>query len=87
LRRILPQGTLILVCFWAEEPEAPSVKALLATTDADAYATSLSEAVDISLAAAKGELKPGATGAALETKGKPAAKDEAERKPTPARVA
>jgi len=58
-----------------------------ATTDADAYATSLSEAVDISLAAAKGELKPGATGAALETKGKPAAKDEAERKPTPARVA
>jgi hypothetical protein len=87
LRRILPQGTLILVCFWAEEPEAPSVKALLATTDADAYATSLSKAVDIVLSAAKGELKPGTTGGSPETKDKPAAKGEAERKPIPARVA
>jgi predicted PurR-regulated permease PerM len=87
LRRILPEGTLILVCFWAEAPESPSVKALLATTDADAYATSLSEAVEICLSAARGELQWGATGGAHESKGKPAAKSEAKRKRTPARVA
>jgi hypothetical protein len=85
LRRILPEGTLILVCFWAKAPESPSVKALLATTDADAYATSLSEAVEICLSAAKGELQWGATGGAHESKGKLAAKSEAKR--TPARVA
>jgi hypothetical protein len=83
LRRILPEGTLILVCFWAEAPESPSVKSLLATTDADAYATSLSESVEICLSAAKGELQWGATGG----EGKPAAKSEAKRKRTPARVA
>ena len=37
--------------------------------------------------AAKGELKPGTTGGSPETKDKPAAKGEAERKPIPARVA
>jgi hypothetical protein len=79
----LPEGTLILVCFWAEAPESPSVKSLLATTDADAYATSLSESVEICLSAAKGELQWGATGG----EGKPAAKSEAKRKRTPARVA
>ena len=87
LRRILPEGTLILVCFWAEAPESPSVKSLLATTDADAYATSLSEALEICLSAAKGELQWGATGGAHESKGKPGAKSEAKRKRTPVRVA
>jgi len=87
LRRILPEGTLILVCFWAEAPESPSAKSLLATTDADAYATSLSESVEICLSAAKGELQWGATGGAHESKGKPGAKSEAKPKRTPARVA
>jgi predicted PurR-regulated permease PerM len=86
LRRILPQGTLILVCFWAEEPGAPSVKVLLATTEADAYATSLSEAVDICLAAAKGELNGESTQAAPATKDKSVAQGEASEV-TPARVA
>jgi predicted PurR-regulated permease PerM len=87
LRRILPEGTLILVCFWAEAPESPSVKALLATTDADAYATSLSEAVNVVLSAAKGELLRGAAEGTPEAKGKPAAKGETKRKRAPARVA
>ena len=41
LRRILPQGTLIMVCFWAEEGDQLSVKSVLENTEADAYATSL----------------------------------------------
>ena len=57
LRRILPQGTLILVCFWAEEGDQLSVKSLLANTEADAYATSLHEASELCVQAAKGELK------------------------------
>ena len=85
LRRFLPEGTLILVWCWAEAPESPSVKSLLAATDADAYATSLSEALEICLSAAKGELQWGATGGAHESK--PGAKSEAKRKRTPARVA
>jgi hypothetical protein len=56
LRRILPEGTTILVGYWAEEPETLSVKALLETAEADAYATSLAEAVAICVKAAKGEL-------------------------------
>jgi predicted PurR-regulated permease PerM len=56
LRRILPQGTLIMVCFWAEEGDQLAVKSLLATTEADAYATSLPEAVETCVKAAKGEL-------------------------------
>jgi predicted PurR-regulated permease PerM len=91
LRRILPEGTLILVCFWAEEIEAPSVKALLETTEADAYATSLTKAVDICLDAAKGKLK-GKEAAAAEEKSDAAAKAEIPgkakaRSTAPARVA
>ena len=56
LRRILPEGTSILVCFWADESDGAAVKALLATGEADAYATSLHEAVEICVKAAKGEL-------------------------------
>jgi predicted PurR-regulated permease PerM len=56
LRRILPAGTTILVGYWAEDPTAASVKALAATADADAYATSLHEAVELCVKAAKGEL-------------------------------
>jgi predicted PurR-regulated permease PerM len=92
LRRILPEGTLILVCFWAEESEAPSVKALLETTEADAYATSLPDAVEICLHAAKGELK-GREAAIAEqqsdaaAKAKIAGKAKARSKSAPARVA
>jgi predicted PurR-regulated permease PerM len=57
LRRILPQGTAILVCYWSDEGEAPAAKGLLEAAEADAYATSLPQAVELCMAAAKGELK------------------------------
>ena len=57
LRRTLPEGTLIMVCFWADEGDTLSVKSLLENTEADAYATSLTEAVGLCVKAAKGELK------------------------------
>ena len=57
LRRTLPEGTLIMVCFWADEGDTISVKSLLEHTEADAYATSLTEAVGLCVKAAKGELK------------------------------
>ena len=57
LRRILPKGTLILVAYWSEEDDAKAAKEKLAAAEADAYATSLSEAVDVCVKAAKGELK------------------------------
>jgi predicted PurR-regulated permease PerM len=57
LKRILPQGTLIMVCFWAEQGDSLSVKSLIENTEADAYATSLPEAVQLCMKAAKGELK------------------------------
>ena len=64
LRRTLPQGTLIMVCFWAEEGDQPSVKSLLENTEADAYATSLAEAVQLCMKAARGELKSKLAGTA-----------------------
>ena len=57
LRRILPQGTAILVCYWSDEDEAPAARQLLEAAEADAYATSLPQAVELCMAAAKGELK------------------------------
>ena len=57
LRRILTQGTAILVCYWSDEDEAPAAKQLLEAAEADAYATSLPHAVELYMAAAKGELK------------------------------
>ena len=56
LRRILPQGTAILVCYWSDADEAPAAKELLKAAEADAYATSLPQAVELCMAAAKGEL-------------------------------
>jgi predicted PurR-regulated permease PerM len=55
LRRILPEGTPVLVCFWAGAQAPASLKALLDTAEADAYATSLPEAVEICAEFAKGE--------------------------------
>jgi hypothetical protein len=56
LRRILPDGTHILVAFFADEDDEKFVKALRETAEADAYATSLAEAVEHCVKAAKGEL-------------------------------
>jgi hypothetical protein len=55
LRRILPQGTHILVCYWGEKSGMPAAKEMLQAAEADAYALSLSEAVELCVKAAKGE--------------------------------
>ena len=57
LRRILPDGTPSWSASGRSEDDALSVKALLETAEADAYATSLAEAVELCVKAAKGELK------------------------------
>jgi hypothetical protein len=57
LRRILPTGTKILVCYWNDEGNKAATKAMLETAEADAYATSLYEAVELCIKAAKGALK------------------------------
>jgi hypothetical protein len=56
LRRILPQGTHILVCYWGEKSGTPAAKEMLQAAEADAYALSLSEAVELCVKAAKGEV-------------------------------
>ena len=55
LRRILPKDTAILVCLWSEGEATASLKAVLEQAEADAYATTLPEAVEICIAFAKGE--------------------------------
>ena len=52
LRRILPQGTLILVAYWHADGDAQAMESLKETTQADAYATTLHEAVETILKAA-----------------------------------
>ena len=47
-----------IICYWSEEDEAPAAKQLLEAAEADAYATSLPQAVELCITAAKGELKP-----------------------------
>ena len=56
LRRIIPQGTPILVCYWGEKSGMPAAKEMLQAAEADAYALSLPEAVQLCVKAAKGEL-------------------------------
>ena len=85
LRRTLPQGTMILVCYWADEAEAAEAKDLLQHAEADAYATSLPEAVELCMKAAKGELK--GEGAEDADKAVKPEKPKRRRAPTPARVA
>jgi predicted PurR-regulated permease PerM len=53
LRRILPEGATILVGFWCDEGGGAGVKALEATAEADAYATSLREAARFCVDAAR----------------------------------
>jgi len=55
LRRILPEGATVLVGYWGGEGSAGSLKALQATADADAYATTLREAALFCIHAARGE--------------------------------
>ncbi|MGH6735475.1 MAG: AI-2E family transporter [Methyloceanibacter sp.] len=57
LRRILPEGTLILVAYWQDGQDSDSVKELLDVAGADAYAATLHEAAEYCVKAAKGELK------------------------------
>jgi hypothetical protein len=85
LRRILPQGTMILVCYWADEAESASAKELLLHAEADAYATSLLEAVELCVKAAKGDPK-GEQEEPEDKAGKPA-KPKRRGAPAPARVA
>jgi predicted PurR-regulated permease PerM len=54
LRRILPEGTTVLIGYWVNEGGAGAVKALQATVEADAYATSLREAAEFCIDAARG---------------------------------
>jgi hypothetical protein len=67
LRRILPDGTKILVCYWNDEGNKAATKAMLETAEADAYATSLHEAVELCIKAAKGGMQ------SEETAGEPQA--------------
>ncbi len=57
LRRILPEGTLILIACWTDEEHAKEVRERLAVAEADDYATSLAGAIEICVKAARGELK------------------------------
>jgi predicted PurR-regulated permease PerM len=53
LRRILPPGSIILVGCWTDDAEGAPVKSLKETAEADAYATSLHEAAEIAVNAAR----------------------------------
>jgi predicted PurR-regulated permease PerM len=53
LRRILPSGSIILVGCWTDDATGAPVKALKETAEADAYATSLHEAAEIAVDAAR----------------------------------
>ena len=53
LRRILPSGCMILVGYWTDDAAGAPVKALKETAEADAYATSLHEAAEIAVDAAR----------------------------------
>ena len=58
LRRILPEGTLIVVAYWVGDGEEDTAAKMLDVVQADAYASSLHEAVSICEKAATGDLKP-----------------------------
>lgn len=55
LRRILPDGTLILVAYWNRSADAETETKLLDVVHADAYASTLHEAVEICEDAATGK--------------------------------
>jgi hypothetical protein len=73
LRRIPPEGATVLVGFWADEGGGAALKSLEAIADADAYATTLKEAAQFCIDAARGhEAAKGETPEKSET----AAKDD-----------
>jgi hypothetical protein len=93
LRRILPKGASVLVGYWGGEGAAGPLKALKATTEADAYATSFREAVLYCIGAARketptgeGETQGGKT-KSEKVKGDGVKSDKAEGNEPPARVA
>jgi predicted PurR-regulated permease PerM/acyl-coenzyme A thioesterase PaaI-like protein len=57
LRRILPEGTLILVAYWDDAGHTDRVETLLDMVRADAYATTLPDAVETCVKAATGEFE------------------------------
>jgi predicted PurR-regulated permease PerM len=57
LRRILPEDTAILVCYWNDEDKTPASNQLVEVAEADMFATSLPQAVEICMAAAKGKVR------------------------------
>jgi hypothetical protein len=57
LRRILAPGSMILVGCWTDDAAGAPVKALKETAEADAYATSLHQAAEIAVDAARPELE------------------------------
>src|SRR5665648_451288 len=75
LRRILPAGTLILVAYWHADEDAHAMASLKETAQADAYATTLHEAVEVILQAA--------TGADTESNVQPKSSAAPAKKPRP----
>ncbi len=57
LRRLMPEGALVLVGYWADEGAVGPLKALQSTAEADAYATSLEEAAAYCVNAARGQVE------------------------------
>lgn len=94
LRRTLPAGTMILVAYWDREEDSEAVSALLELVRADAYATTLHQAVEICFETATGERIADAAGSSplrpvAQPKAPPAAKPAQTgtpkgRKPQPA---
>ena len=58
LRRIVPKGTMILVAYWDEAGHTDRAETLLDMVRADAYATTLPEAVETCVSAATGKFEP-----------------------------
>lgn len=93
LRRILPEGTLILIACWVDEEIAKEARERLEVAEADAYATSLAGAIEICVKAARGELKSEAAekeeAAGKSVEGEEGGTPEAPppRQPAPRRVA
>jgi hypothetical protein len=79
LRRLLPKDTLILVAYWHEEEDVQAMQSLQETAQADAYATTLHEAVETILKAA--------TGTAPDSDTKPKTKPAPKGKTAPATAA
>ena len=56
LRRLLPEGAIILIGYWTGDAEGSAFRAVEQTAEADAYATSLTDAAEFCLKAAQGQL-------------------------------